>query len=223
MKKLNNNESGFGAVEVLIAIVIIGLLSAVGWLVYDRQKDSKKVDTAQSTNNIEKPQEKNNDSSKTTNQPPEGWVEFKDSATGIAFYHPKDIEGTFKVTKYKTDEYISHGFGSPFWVAYNSSANSWQTYGMDAEKSTSNNIVKKPVTNSFTITTNKVGGKSTIFFNVGEGGSSQNYITFASSGSLYRIFFPVLSYSENSSSDYITTQDTAQKNAVEQLIQTIKL
>lgn len=37
------NEKGFGVVLILLVVVVIGLVSAVGWLVYDRQK--AKTDT----------------------------------------------------------------------------------------------------------------------------------------------------------------------------------
>jgi prepilin-type N-terminal cleavage/methylation domain-containing protein len=33
------NQKGFSVVEILIVIVVVGLLGAVGWLVYDRQKN----------------------------------------------------------------------------------------------------------------------------------------------------------------------------------------
>jgi prepilin-type N-terminal cleavage/methylation domain-containing protein len=41
------NQKGFSVVEILIVIVVIGLLGAVGWLVYDRQssKTSEKPST----------------------------------------------------------------------------------------------------------------------------------------------------------------------------------
>lgn len=42
------NQKGFSVVEILIVIVVVGLLGAVGWLVYDRQKsksDSKDTST----------------------------------------------------------------------------------------------------------------------------------------------------------------------------------
>lgn len=35
---MKQNQKGFGAVEILIVIVVVGLLGTVGWLVYDRQK-----------------------------------------------------------------------------------------------------------------------------------------------------------------------------------------
>lgn len=46
------NQKGFSVVEILIVIVVVGLLGAVGWLVYDRQKnktDNKEVTSTQET------------------------------------------------------------------------------------------------------------------------------------------------------------------------------
>ena len=40
------NQKGFSVVEILIVIVVVGLLGAVGWLVYDRQKDKPSDNTA---------------------------------------------------------------------------------------------------------------------------------------------------------------------------------
>lgn len=43
----NINQKGFGIVEILVVIVVVGLIGAVGWLVYDRQKTTKQGTTAQ--------------------------------------------------------------------------------------------------------------------------------------------------------------------------------
>lgn len=43
------NQKGFSVVEILIVIVVVGLLGAVGWLVYDRQKSPKQSATSQNT------------------------------------------------------------------------------------------------------------------------------------------------------------------------------
>lgn len=40
------NQKGFGAVEILIVIVVVGLLGAVSWLVYDRQNNKPSDSTA---------------------------------------------------------------------------------------------------------------------------------------------------------------------------------
>lgn len=46
------NQKGFSVVEILIVIVVVGLLGAVGWLVYDRQKSktSEPPKTSTTTN-----------------------------------------------------------------------------------------------------------------------------------------------------------------------------
>jgi prepilin-type N-terminal cleavage/methylation domain-containing protein len=44
---MKNNQKGFSAVEVLIVILIVGLIGAVGWFVYDRQNTDKTA-----TNNV---------------------------------------------------------------------------------------------------------------------------------------------------------------------------
>jgi Tfp pilus assembly protein PilV len=45
--KIENNKSGFSVVEILIVILVIGLLGAVGWLIYDRQKENTNSQVAQ--------------------------------------------------------------------------------------------------------------------------------------------------------------------------------
>ncbi len=56
MKLTKRNQKGFSVVEILIVIVVIGLLGAVGWLVYDRQKskDNSTQPTAQQENQAKK-------------------------------------------------------------------------------------------------------------------------------------------------------------------------
>jgi prepilin-type N-terminal cleavage/methylation domain-containing protein len=49
------NQKGFGVVEILVVIVIVGLIGAVGWLVYDRQNnktDSRQTSMAATTPTI---------------------------------------------------------------------------------------------------------------------------------------------------------------------------
>lgn len=51
------NEKGFSVVEILIVVVVVGLLGAVGWLVYDRQKNKTDNSTTTQTSQQEKKQE----------------------------------------------------------------------------------------------------------------------------------------------------------------------
>jgi prepilin-type N-terminal cleavage/methylation domain-containing protein len=57
---MKSNQKGFSVVEILIVIVVVGLLSAVGWLVYDRQKnkvDDKPVTHTSTTQKEETPKQ----------------------------------------------------------------------------------------------------------------------------------------------------------------------
>ncbi|MBI2285451.1 hypothetical protein HYU82_01330 [Candidatus Saccharibacteria bacterium] len=56
---MSKNQSGFSVVEILTAIVIAGLIGTVGWLVYDRQKNTSDSDKKFANNNskqVESPQ-----------------------------------------------------------------------------------------------------------------------------------------------------------------------
>ncbi len=94
MKKYQN---GFGAVGILAVVMIIGLLGAVGWLVYDRQNKPVETSTVTDTEQTTEPTEKvtTEDSGiKTINNIsytiPEDWKNaegpFEDSETGNGQY-----------------------------------------------------------------------------------------------------------------------------------------
>lgn len=53
---MRKNEQGFGVVEILMIIVIIGLMIAVGWLFFDRQ-GNKQTDNTTTTNQPQQTQE----------------------------------------------------------------------------------------------------------------------------------------------------------------------
>lgn len=55
---MRNNEKGFGATEALLIIVVIGLMVAVGWLFFDRQKDTNNTEsTTTNSEQVKKTQE----------------------------------------------------------------------------------------------------------------------------------------------------------------------
>lgn len=51
------HQKGFSVVELLVVVVVVGLLGAVGWLVYDRQKSKTDNNTTTQTSQEEKKQE----------------------------------------------------------------------------------------------------------------------------------------------------------------------
>lgn len=81
------NHKGFSVVEILAVVAVVGLLGAVGWLVYDRQKnkDSNSQTTAQTSQ-----QEQKKETTKEEANPYEGMTQYSNAKYGITFYHPKD-------------------------------------------------------------------------------------------------------------------------------------
>lgn len=96
------DQKGFSVVEILIVIVVVGLLGAVGWLVYDRQKNktSETSNTQVATQKEETPKQE----TKPMNLY-EGWQSFNNSKLKFTFQHPSDWKadvfdenGLFSVT-----------------------------------------------------------------------------------------------------------------------------
>jgi prepilin-type N-terminal cleavage/methylation domain-containing protein len=84
---MRSNQKGFSVVEILIVIAVVGVLGAVGWLVYDRQKnkaDDKQVSTQ--TSQQEKQEEPKEETS--TPNPYEGWKESSNEKWGFSFKYP---------------------------------------------------------------------------------------------------------------------------------------
>ncbi|MEX2014493.1 MAG: prepilin-type N-terminal cleavage/methylation domain-containing protein [Candidatus Saccharimonadales bacterium] len=84
---MNSNQKGFSVVEILIVIIVIGLLGAVGWLVYDRQK-SKTSETQTNTQQKEETpkQETEQTEQKLINT---GWKVYTSEKLNLSFEYPE--------------------------------------------------------------------------------------------------------------------------------------
>lgn len=97
---MKTNENGFSAIEILIVLVIVGLIGAVGWLVYDRQKNPEKTASDTNTNQTQqatpKPEEqKESEFSLTAKLTslnkkfalsiPDGWIFTNDTEQDYAY------------------------------------------------------------------------------------------------------------------------------------------
>lgn len=85
------NQKGFSVVEILIVIVVVGLVGAVGWLVYDRQKSKTEhkdaaVQTSEQTN--EQAKQETKDEVKQTN-----YFEIKE--LGVKFELSDNLSGLY--------------------------------------------------------------------------------------------------------------------------------
>jgi hypothetical protein len=81
---MKKNEKGFSVVEALLILVIVGLISFVGWYVW-KSKNKASTHLINTQTSIESP------SPSTTQEPklPNGFVAFSNSDTGISFAYPK--------------------------------------------------------------------------------------------------------------------------------------
>lgn len=102
---LRKNEKGFGVVEILLAVVIIGLLSLVGWVFFSRQKDANKSKsiTTSSVNKQSTEKQQKVDEKRTTITPflgtksftvslPNGW-ERDTRISEVSPVYSKTIDG----------------------------------------------------------------------------------------------------------------------------------
>lgn len=78
MKK--KTDSGFGVIEILVAIVVVGLMVAVGWLYYSNSKEQ--VDESGAQHEQQTPKEQPKQDAADT-------LEMTDSELGVKFSYPK--------------------------------------------------------------------------------------------------------------------------------------
>lgn len=86
MSRISKNEHGFGAVEVVMVLVIVALLGVVGWFVYDRNHN-KTTNTSTSTTPATKT------TTPTTPKPVDpyaGWKTYNDTKWNYQFKYPSD-------------------------------------------------------------------------------------------------------------------------------------
>lgn len=83
--KINNTETGFTPIHLLLLLVIFGIIGFAGWRVYDAGKATKSADSSAVvpiTNNTPKPQSEQSSI-------PDGFVEYKDEKLNLTFIYPK--------------------------------------------------------------------------------------------------------------------------------------
>lgn len=99
------NQKGFSVVELLIIIVVVGLLGAVGWLVYDRQKSkTSDANTRVSTTQKEETPKKETEVAK---DPYADWETASFDLAQASFKYPKSLKMTHEV---KADASPNTGF-----------------------------------------------------------------------------------------------------------------
>jgi prepilin-type N-terminal cleavage/methylation domain-containing protein len=79
------NQKGFSVVEILVVTVVVGLLGAVGWLVYDRQNSKNDSNASQTNQQTQVAEETKKDV-----DPYADWKSYCDDKAGLCFKYPAD-------------------------------------------------------------------------------------------------------------------------------------
>lgn len=99
------HQKGFSVVEILVVIAAVGLLGAVGWLVYDRNK-SKTSDTSNTQANTQQ-EEASKKGTETAADPYADWETASFELVQASFKYPKSLKMTHEV---KADASPNTGF-----------------------------------------------------------------------------------------------------------------
>jgi prepilin-type N-terminal cleavage/methylation domain-containing protein len=92
------NQKGFSVVEILIVIVVVGLLGAVGWLVYDRQ-NNKRESVSTSSQTDTKETENGESKQELVVDQTSDWKEIKNAEYGFSYKYPSDSKWQADIVK----------------------------------------------------------------------------------------------------------------------------
>lgn len=203
------NEKGFGVVELLLIIIVIGLVVTVGWLIYDRQRSKTDNKTAIPQT---RQQQDTSMQGETVVKAPEGWIKYQDASSGVSFYHPEDWEKTkFNVHKTPVSETVKGTNFGPYSAKYifKKAENKWLQQDMEGNTVESSEYR--------TITTFPVSSYAAVYGYTGEGGGTSYYAVFTDGNNSYLIELPVIA-EETDPNGF-----GEQKQAITEIVKTIKI
>jgi type II secretory pathway pseudopilin PulG len=219
---LKKNHKGFSVVEVLLLVIIIGIISLVGWYVWQaKQKKNTSVQNPYPVSNVQDDTSSANGEA-VTQQPKEYPKEtgtnvskvpgkYQNSVTGLTFDYPSDWDAK-KISVFKTgvtERIIGNHIGpySPQ-LEFKKAENKW--YGVDEDGK-----LYVPSSEYVTVTTIPASTYPALLGLEGEGGGYGYYVAFTDGTSLYLIEMPTL---------LVETENLdTQKQAMPALMASIKL
>jgi Tfp pilus assembly protein PilV len=188
MKKIQKNESGFSAVEVLLVILILVVIGAVGYMVYhNNHKTTASVTTTASTKPATAPK-----TTTTTPDPYAGWKTYELSVEKLNFKYPADWTVSDTSSATQDNVVFTATDGSQFNISDDNSN------GGDTNPEASNNPV--PVT--------YVGQSDYLVFGYGRGDRGQGTSDGLISGALLQTGTDISNGYPFPTDKYATAQNT---------------
>lgn len=206
------NQKGFSAVAVLLIVVVVGLISGVGWYVYKSQNKPKDTQqTADSNKTATENKEEVQDPDQYT--PPEGWKKYSDKENTISFYYPASWDSwnnhKFNIDKVAVEGklYVQGGQGSYHY--FNFKENKWYQHESDynGTKSSPSNLEIAESTQ-----TKYPAG----FMRSGEGGGIWYFLLITDGKSSYQVVLPTIS-EENGPEERIREEADAIKEIIKSI------
>ena len=90
MGKVRKNEAGFSALEVVLVLVIVSLISAVGFMAYENQHKTKTASFATATTTKPATQIPAQTTTPAPTDPYAGWKTFAANAGNLTLMYPSD-------------------------------------------------------------------------------------------------------------------------------------
>lgn len=110
------NQKGFSVVEILVVIVVVGLLGAVGWLVYDRQRDKTEPVVTKTETVVTKTETQKNSTdnapTKDTSVSEDSYLTIKE--WGVRFKLNADAKGSYYKLRQEGQYVYADVFNSNF-------------------------------------------------------------------------------------------------------------
>lgn len=124
---MKNYQKGFGVIEMVIIVAIVGLIGAIGWSLYDRQIKSSDDGTTQQA-----PTDDESTTYTRSTTPPSDWKTYSNEKYKITLSYPADWTVSESVFTKKAGEELQNVYSKDateiFVLCYKSNANQESCY-----------------------------------------------------------------------------------------------
>lgn len=217
---MKNCQRGFGAIGVLLVVVIIGIVGGTGWYVWS-QRPADTVTKSESNESVKEEQAPSEES-----KIPEGWVQYEDSSLPLSFYYPKDwAKDKFEVKSFEKFGHLNSGYGAPVGHVFDQGRDKWVrylNYGTEHQKEVKEGEDESEGFNKIKTTTTSGSDYPVAYFQNGHAGVITHDILVVGKTNSYRIRLPEINSMQEEEASW-RKKLAEQEAAIKQIIESIKI